>query len=54
MSQKYHNKAKLTEAQRGAIQRIVKPNFTKIASELVVSRQMVSKWWKRTEGVDKS
>ena len=54
MPQKYHNNAKLTKAQREAIQKIAKPNFSKLAKELGVSRQTVAKWWRRLNGNDKS
>ena len=52
--QNYHNNAKLLQHQRLAIQRVVNPHFTELATEYDVSRQTIAKWHRRNFNSDKS
>jgi len=52
--QNYHNNVKLLQYQRLAIQQVVNPNFTKLATEYEVSRQTIAKWHRRNFICDKS
>ena len=42
--QNYHNNAKLLQHRRLAIQQVVNPHFTKLATEYDVSKQTIARW----------